>query len=625
MKKTFAIFVSVAIAVSLFSACTNNESVDSSVPSGTTGVDLSDVSLSLGDSAGMDFGFTDRDLDSNATDGNILTAEQKDGELVITKSGIYVISGEITDTPLHIKAGDNDKIQLILDNATITNQNGCAIYIESADKVFITSKQGTKNTISDGSNYSTEDADGSVFSRADLTFNGYGELTVNGNTKHGIVCKDELVIVDTTLKVNATNVAINGKDCVKIKNATLDLSAGSDGIRSDNAEDTTRGFVYVESGKISITSGNDGIQAETIVKIQTADINIVSGGGSAGRISDTSESYKGIKATSDVIIHDGNFIIDSLDDAIHSNNTVVVEDGAFVLSSGDDGIHADSDLAICSGTLTVKKSYEALEGSRIFITGGENDLTASDDGLNAAGGNDQSSENNPNNNQSGGRRPQGGFGNDMFDNGVGEIYISGGFTHVNASGDGIDSNGSIEISGGVTLVSGPTNNGNGSFDYGKSATVSGGVLIATGSSGMAQGFSESVNQGAMLVTVGNIGAGTSISICDESGKCIASFTPDKQYQTAVITAPEIQQGKKYTLYSGATVENADKYGYASNTVCNGGNQIAEISMDFLLYGMGGGFGGPAGGGRPNGNKGDRPDAPPDGFGGGGYKPPQNNG
>lgn len=624
MKKTLALFVSIAFIVSLFSACTNNESVDSSVPSGTAGVDLSDVSLSLGNSEGMDFGFTDRDLDGNAADGNILAPEQKDGELVITRAGVYVITGEITDTPLHIKAGDNDKIQLVLDNATVANQNGCAIFIESADKVFITAKQGTKNTISDGSNYSTEDADGAIFSRADLTVNGLGELKINGNTKHGIVCKDELVIVGTTLNVKAENVAINGKDCVKIKDASLELTAGSDGIRSDNAEDTTRGFVYIESGKISINSGNDGIQAETIVKIKTVDISIVSGGGSSGRITDTSESYKGIKATSDVIIHGGSFVIDSLDDAIHSNNTVVVEDGAFVLSSGDDGIHADSDLAVCAGSLTVKKSYEALEGSRIFITGGENDLTASDDGLNAAGGNDQSAENNPQNNQAGGRRPQGGFGNDMFDNGVGEIYISGGFTHVNASGDGIDSNGSIEISGGVTLVSGPTNNGNGSFDYGKSARVIGGVLIATGSSGMAQGFSEAENQGAMLVNLGNVGAGTSIAICDDNGNCIASFTPIKQYQTAVITAPEIIQGKKYTLYSGATVENADKYGYAHNTVCTGGSRIAEITMDSLLYGNGGGgFGG--GGGRPNGNKGDRPDAPPDGFGGGGYQPPQNNG
>ena len=207
---------------------------------------------------------------------------------------------------------------------------------------------------------------------------------------------------------------------------------------------------------------------------------------------------------------------------------------------------------------------------------------------------------------------------------------------MNASGDGVDSNGSIEVSGGVTLVSGPTNGGNGALDYGKSATVAGGVFIATGSSGMAQGFSAATNQGAMLINVGNLSANVSIAICDENGKCIASFTPDKSYQTAVITAPEIQQGKKYSIYSSAEVANADKFGYASNSeISKKGTLISEITMDNILYGSGGGFGGPGGdfgggGNRPGGNKGDRPsqdfggDNPPDmsfpqDFGGG-YPP-----
>ncbi len=630
MRKT-AIILLTAFATALLPACSSiTDSTLSSVSdTSTVIINGENLELSLADTAGMDFEFTDRDRNTNDTNEKVLTPEEADGEYLITKEGSYLLSGDI-DKTVHIKAGDTDKIQLVLENARISTADTPAIYIESADKVFITLGSDTENEIAVGGSMQDETLDGAIFSRADLTVNGNGLLKINAEYKHGIVSKDDLVIVDAALDITAQNVALNGKDCVKISGADLTISAGSDGIRSDNAEDATRGFVYIESGKINIVSGNDGIQAETVVKIKTADTDITAGGGSSGRTSNTSESFKGIKAVSDVIIHGGNYKIDSLDDAIHSNGTVLIEGGEFSLLSGDDGVHADGDLAFVSGDMTVKKSYEAMEGSRIIISGGTLDLTASDDGLNAAGGNDQSTENNPQTNQSGEKRPQGGFGMDMFDNGVGEIYISGGYTHINASGDGIDSNGSIEISGGVTLVSGPTNNGNGAFDYGSSATVSGGVLIATGSSGMAQGFSNAVDQGAMLVNVGSISAGTPIAICDENGKCIASFTPDKAYQTAVITAPEIQQGKKYAIYTGAEAENADKYGYASNTSCSGGTLVSEITMDTLIYGSGGGFGGGpggdfGGGNKPGGNRGERPDAPPDGFGGGYQQPPQNNG
>ncbi|MBO5869384.1 MAG: carbohydrate-binding domain-containing protein, partial [Clostridia bacterium] len=549
-------------------------------------------------------------------------------EYLITKEGVYTLSGEITDKTVHIKAQDTDKSQLVLDGLTMSNNHAPAIYVESADKVFITLNENTENEISVSENAQDETLDGAIFSRADLTINGSGTLNVKTDYKHGIVSKDDLVIVDSTVNVTSKNVALDGKDCVKILNAALNLEAGSDGIRSDNAEDASRGYVYIESGDINITSANDGIQAETAIKIQNGDFNIVSGNGSNGRLTDSTESYKGVKAVSDVLIHNGNFTIDSLDDAIHSNNTICIEGGKFNIQSSDDGIHADADLAISSGEIVISKSYEGLESSRIFISGGNIDVTASDDGLNAAGGNDASAENNPfgqegqpPKNDFG--KPQGGFGKDFFDHGVGEIYISGGYLLVNASGDGIDSNGSFTLSGGVVLVSGPTNNGNGAFDYGKSAKVTGGILMAAGSSGMAQGFSEAENQGAMLVNVGNQSAKTSIAVCDEDGNCIVTFIPIKSYQTLVVTAPEIKQNESYKILTGANAENTDSNGFAHNTKITGGQTVLEITMTELIYGNGG-FGGgmprPNGNGRPNGNPPTPPDGtPPDGAPSGGRR------
>ena len=620
MKKALA-FILILALVSAFCSCKGDEnpSLDPAesdgAPSYETVEGETPKEVTLADLSIFDFEFSKRDIDASYDD-KVINVGTPDSDYEITSEGSYIFSGDITDVQIRVKAGDNDKIQIVLSNASIKNSKKSAIYIASADKVFITSEAGTVNSISDGSNYNETDAkgeiDGAIFSRADLTVNDEGSLTVNGCFKHGIVSKDDLRICKTTLSVDAKNVALNGKDCVKISDSTLNLTAGSDGIRASNDEDEDRGYVYIEGGNIKISSFNDAIQAETVVKIASGEFEIIAGGGANGKATDADESYKGIKAASDVYIQGGSLKIDSLDDAIHSNKTVCIEGGEFTLSSGDDGIHADEDLSVCAGSVKVEKSYEGLEATRIFITGGEFDLTASDDGLNAAGGNDQSAGNNPGNNFApppngggfggggfgGGNKP-GGFGTDGFGGGVGEIIISGGYILIDASGDGIDSNGSIDLSGGIVLVSGPTNNGNGAFDYDKSAKVSGGTLIALGSNGMAQSFSEAENQGAILVSFSQMSAGTSFCICDSNGDVIASFTPKKAYASATVTTPSIKQGEKYSIYCGAMVESADENGYTDSGKAANGKLVKEITMEELLYGGSGGmFPGGGGGGKP---------------------------
>lgn len=574
MKKARLIVLFLALVLAL-SACgsetANNESSYSppDISEGEIPEDISSADLS-----GMDFTFSDRDLKNDYDKSESVSGK----EIKITAEGTYSLTGDITS--ITVDAPDTAKVQIILDNAKINNPNGPAIYVAQADKVFLTAKEDTENLISDGSGYTHSDGsvDGAVFSRADLTVNGNGKITVNANNKHGVVSKDDLVIANCILDVTAKNVALNGKDCVKISQAEIKAVSGTDAIRSDNSEDKTRGYIYIQSGKLDITSGNDGFQAETAIKIDNGDIKILSGKGSGNSLTNSTDSFKGIKASSDIVIKNGSFSIDSADDCIHSNNTICITDGNFDLSSGDDGIHADTDLSISGGEITVKKSYEGLESSRIFISGGNIDITASDDGLNAAGGNDSSAM--------GGRPGMGGFSN-----GIGEIVISGGYTLINSSGDGIDSNGTVAVTGGVTLVSGPTNGGNGSFDYDGSATVTGGVLIALGSAGMAQSFSSAENQGVIFTNVGNQQAKTTFKLCDENNKEIVSFTPEKPYQTAVVTAPEIQNGKTYTI------------------VC-GGTEIAEITMTELLYGGSGGMGGPGGfGGGMGGGRPEKPNFP----------------
>lgn len=612
MKKLVAL---VSILSLLLCSCSSPDYNPPSTPSEESkDVSSQGSSSTEADLSGIDFTFTDRELSGEYTEVGATKitlsgsgaqisgsgASAGDGEVVINSDGVFILSGSAENVMIKVSAGDSDKVQLVFDGVSIKNSAKPAVYVKSADKVFITLKENTESFLSDGDSYELTDGDttldGVIFSKSDLAINGKGSLIVNGQNKHAIVSKDDLIIASCALNVTAKSVGLNGKDCVMIHGADIDVTAGSDGIRSDNTEDADRGYVYIESATLNIKSGNDGIQAEKVLKFVGADINIVSGKSSSSSLSSSAESYKGLKAGSEIIIADGKYTINSQDDCIHSNGNVTVSGGTFIMSSGDDGIHADSDLIISGGDIEITKSYEGIEGSKILISGGNISIVSADDGINAAGGNDTSAMNG---------RP----GMGRFESSVGTVEISGGYMVINASGDGLDSNGELIVSGGITLVSGPTNGGNGALDYGRNATVSGGVLIATGSAGMASGFSSAENQGAMLVSVSSQGAGTTIAVADKDGKVILSFTPAKAYQTAVITSSDIQVGENYDIVLGATVEGADENGFTQDGSYSGGVVSQTVEMTSSIYGSGGGMFG--GGGFQGGGA----------FHGGGKQPP----
>ncbi|MGN1343926.1 MAG: carbohydrate-binding domain-containing protein, partial [Traorella sp.] len=532
---------------------------------------------SWSDTSEMDFSFSKRDLDSSYDN----YVELKDSEVVITKEGCYLLSGNYKSVV--IEANDSDKVQLVLDNAIIHNDEGPAILVKSVDKLFITLADGSMNQVSDAS-YTLEvdgsNVDGCIFSKCDLTINGTGKLIVNGVNKHGIVSKDDLIIVDSILEISSNGVGIEGKDCVKIKDASLSISAASDGIRSSNDEDENRGFVYIENGLFDIKALNDGIQAESVLMIADGSFTIVCGNGSQSSLSSSDESYKGLKASKDILIEDGLFVIDSQDDCLHSNQSLSINGGNFSLSSGDDGIHADSELTISGGTIDILKSYEGIEASIIRINDGEIKLKASDDGLNAAGGVDttnttsviQTSSKNPPkpNGDKGGRPGQGNFSND-----TGEIYISGGYLFIDASGDGIDSNGSLDISGGIILVCGPENNGNGALDYDTSATINNATLVALGSAGMAQSITSDT-QGVLAFTLSSQ-KDTTLSVIDEEGKLILSFYSSKLYNCAIITSPNIQKDQTYSIVVDAKVDKLDQNGFTNDSTYSNGTELGTIN------------------------------------------------
>ncbi len=499
--------------------------------------------------------------------------------VTITQEGAYLLSGSLTDGMIVVDTDAKAKVQLILDGASIHSETSAPIYIKQADKVFITLAEGSTNSLSSGESYTAIDEnniDAAIFSKDDLTLNGTGALVISSPAGHGIVSKDDLRVTGGSYDITAAGHGLAGRDAVSIAEGCFIIQCGKDGIHGENDEDATLGSVYIGGGSFDITAEGDGISTSAAMQLADGAYTLLCGGGSeygeahtddmfgggmGGRPggmggrgynsmtpttaeTDTAVSAKGLKSTGTMTILGGSYHINSADDAVHSNSDLTVSEGTFQIATGDDGFHTDEALSISGGTIVITESYEGLEGLTIDISGGDITLKASDDGLNAAGGNDESGFGGM------GGRPggHGGFGEDQFGSSSDSyIVISGGKLTVDADGDGIDSNGDLTFSGGHTVVEGPTNSGNGPLDYGGSGTLSGGTIIITGSSGMAQSLSSTGSQGIFAINVGNCSAGTQVTISDSSGTEIVSLTPQKMFGCVIVSTPEIQKGKSYTI------------------------------------------------------------------------------
>ena len=432
--------------------------------------------------------------------------------VTISKEGCYLISGELEDGQIIVDAGDSDKVQLVLDNASIHCSTGSAILVRNADKVKVTLAADSENELSDGTEYQTDDdnPDAALFSKDDLVINGSGSLTVQGNYKHGIAGNDDLVITGGRLTVNSLSHALRGKD------------------------------------------------------------------------------------------------------------SVAILDGTFVLTSQKDGIHAEAYLNINGGTTTIAESYEGLEAAQIHISGGTTQVFSSDDGLNAAGGSsfelvdgllvlkDTSSSDT--------EQTFGGRGGmfEVEDNC--DITISGGnLTVTTSNGDGIDSNGSLNVSGGTVLVFGSSSGGEGALDYTGSSSISGGTLVALGSSGMAQSMEPDDSHATLMVTWDEVQpTGTRLTLCTQQGEILCSLQSTNSFQTAVISTDSLSAGQKVSLYTSGTA-NSDSQLLTMGTLSDGellcevtlAEDVTNISSDGSQRSSqpGGSFGG---GQRPQGDRKQRP-------------------
>lgn len=609
MKKCLSVVLVLLLVLGLLAGCGNNntggdnnkDNDSNSSNSGT--VTSGDDANSNSDPVDVDFSqtdadmFTDRDsrVEYDASkavtiklNGTTATASSNSVKIsgstvTITEEATYVISGTLSDGMIVVNAPETAKLQLVFNGINITKSTSAALYIIEADKVFVTLADGTENILANGGSFTAIDEnniDGAVYSKQDLTFNGTGSLTVTSPAGHGIVCKDDLVITGGTYTVNSSSHGVDANDSVRIVNATLNIDAGKDAIHAENTDDASLGFVYIASGTITAEAEGDGIAAGAYLQIEGGNFDLLVGGGAENGTKASSGNYggfmggghggmrpsgnqgsttttttdtvsmKGLKAANSILISDGTFKIDSADDSIHSDVSVTINGGTFEIASGDDALHAEETLTVTAGKFNITESYEGLEALNIKVMGGDIKLVASDDGLNAAGGTDSSGTTGGRDGMFGGGKGGigGGFGG--MSSGNGSIVISGGNLYINSSGDGLDANGTLEITGGYTVVVGPTQGDTATLDYDKSGIITGGTFIGTGASGMAQTFSDS-KQGVVAVSVGNQSAGTKILLKDKSGNTIIEHTPELNFAVVILSSPDIKKSETYTVTVGS--------------------------------------------------------------------------
>lgn len=561
--------------------------------------------------------------DSASVSGSGAAAEGS--TVTISTAGTYIVSGNLTDGSITVTTSENDKVQIVLNSVKIVSSSGPAIDIQSADKCFITLAEGTQNSLSDGSAFASEDANACIYATCDLTINGSGSLDVSGNYRHGVFSKDDLVVYGGTIWVSAVEDGLNGKDSVKIGAGDISIDSGADGVKSSKSTNPEKGFVYVSGGSLSIDAEDDGIQAKT-----------------------------------HLCIADGSIEIDAADDALHSDLEGALNGGSTTVRSGDDAFHCETKLEVNDGSFVVETCSEGYEAEQVVVNGGDTNICALDDAMNASaadlsddsessdadtstialsgepganaaqpdgsiGAPDASSANADSNGQQN-TAPQGAGQQDSAtspelpsDDGAqggqaGEapsdhapdvqgrmerggqvpggqgrapgasdsnclIQINGGKVVLDSQGDGVDSNGNVEITGGTLLVNGPSSYGDGAFDYDGEATISGGTVLVAGAVGMAQSFTSGTQAFTLVQASGS--AGSVIEATDADGNVVATLTATRAFGCVLVSGAGVSDGDTITV----SVDGAATMATASTTGSSG----------IATGGMGGG---PAKGNRP---------------------------
>ncbi|MDR0593473.1 MAG: carbohydrate-binding domain-containing protein [Bifidobacteriaceae bacterium] len=453
------------------------------------------------------------------------------GSVVIDRPGAYRLSGDLADGQVLVDTAQDGLVQLILDGASITSGDSSAINVQSADEVVIILAAGSDNSVTDAAAYAQpgEEPDAAIFSKADLSIAGDGALTVAGRAGDAIASKDGLELVGGSVTVVAADDAVKGRDYVRLSGGSLTVTAEGDGVKSTNADDPGAGYVLWDGASGDIDAGTDCVQAATDLLVTSGQMRLTCG--DDGLTGDASASVTG-----------GEIDILASYEGIEAP-VVSISGGRIAVTASDDGINA-------AASSTAEDSAGDAAGDGDGDGGG-----AAEPGQ--PGGRDRGGR------PGGGGPMGGGMGGWAIQEGV-SLSISGGEVEVRAGSDGIDANGPGVISGGRVVVYAPGRGMDGPFDIAESGpTITGGEVWAFateplgGSSGGRFGGSmggqinsptaESTQAWVAAQFAGPVEAGQEIALTGPDGQTLAAITVADAVTALVVSAPGIEDGAEYQL------------------------------------------------------------------------------
>ena len=321
--------------------------------------------------------FTERDLEQTADLSEAKTYTLSDGQNIeITSEGVYVITGTAKNASIRVEAGDEDKVQLVLDGVSVTNDSTPCIYVKSADKVFITTTD-SENALSVTGTFTADgdtNTDAVIFCKDDVVLNGTGTLTIN-STDNGITSKDDLKITGGAINITCTSDALEANDSIRIAGGEIMITTGKDGLHAEKDGDDSLGYIYISGGSLKIKADDDAIHATTILQIDGGELAL--------------NAREGLEGTW-IQVNGGTINIQASDDGINAayksakitpcaefnGGTVTI-----VMGSGDtDAIDSNGNLVITGGTIDITAQspfdYDGTgekTGGTLIINGSETD------------------------------------------------------------------------------------------------------------------------------------------------------------------------------------------------------------------------------------------------------------
>lgn len=531
-------------------------------------------------------------------------------QIKITQGGDFTLKGKLADGNITISA--KEKVKLRLSGAEITSSEGPCIFVEEADKAYITVSDDTENVL-----VAKNSEDGAIYSKENLEIKGDGSLEIESLTGHGIKASDNLTIENSVININATSDGIHINDTFKITGGTVNITSINDGIDCESIINISGGKINIETNGVPITPVQTEATAAEVphrgMWEKAADVEF-------------EKSTKGINAEWMLVISGGEISVNSASHAIHCQDEIQIDGGELTLSSKyDKGISAHGNLTI-NGEATVidvTKSTEGIESKNVMtINNGTIKVISTDDAINATGGN------------SGEMMPGGGFGKgdrvppeefvfpvdgqmpesgetatmpgtrpqrengrfhgnippEMFENGefmppfeipeggeftppegqmppmpdrnfggIGRnmkecLIINGGNFELCGSDDCIDANGNISINGGTIKAANPTGTFYGNFgvidaDGQVNISDNANLILTTGS-----GNERSLTLSQNTITVYCEASHTKedkITVSDSLGNTVYEYTPGGSYKAVLIASQAIKTGEKYTITAGS--------------------------------------------------------------------------